>query len=532
MKKIHTLILMALMSSCGAIKFNADPLSGPLYFENKKAPLSDIEKKQWHLLDLIKDSIPGMSVERAYEELLKDKKGSLVIVAVIDSGVDINHPELKNVIWVNENEIPNNGIDDDENGFIDDINGWNFLGNCEQENMESVRLQKKEDPLSEVYKKFEKERQKNIQDKLQEISNIDDFMNKAIASDSIIKKILGKKSYRLEDIESFSPKSFKLINALMFQRSFQERGLSILKLEDYKKTALTSIDKHYSLDFNPRSIIGDNPDDINDVGYGDGNVIGPTLSGADHGTHVSGIIASARNDNSGSKGIYNNIRIMVLRAVPDGDEYDKDVALAIRYAVDNGATVINTSFGKGYSPHADWVWDALRYAEKNDVLIVNAAGNSSANIDPGMKKTFITDENKGEEIVSNFLTVGSSSYVYDKEQISVFSNYGKMNVDIFAPGDKIWSTIPDKNFDYHSGTSMAAPNATGVAAVLRSYFPRISAVEVKNILMNSGLPLFDRVKLPGAEELFNPKSLSRSGKLINLYNALIYASNRNRNYDL
>ena len=180
---------MALMSSCGAIKFNADPLSGPLYFENKKAPLSDIEKKQWHLLDLIKDSIPGMSVERAYEELLKDKKGSLVIVAVIDSGVDINHPELKNVIWVNENEIPNNGIDDDENGFIDDINGWNFLGNCEQENMESVRLQKKEDPLSEVYKKFEKERQKNIQDKLQEISNIDDFMNKAIASDSIIKKI-------------------------------------------------------------------------------------------------------------------------------------------------------------------------------------------------------------------------------------------------------------------------------------------------------------------------------------------------------
>ena len=223
---------------------------------------------------------------------------------------------------------------------------------------------------------------------------------------------------------------------------------------------------------------------------------------------------------------------MVLRAVPDGDEYDKDVALAIRYAVDNGAAVINTSFGKGYSPHVDWVWDALRHAEKNDVLIVNAAGNSSANIDPGMKKTFITDENKGEEIVSNFLTVGSSSYVYDKEQISAFSNYGKMNVDIFAPGDKIWSTIPDKNFDYHSGTSMAAPNATGVAAVLRSYFPRISAAEVKNILMNSGLPLFDRVKLPGAEELFNPKSLSRSGKLINLYNALIYASNRNRNNDL
>ena len=220
---------------------------------------------------------------------------------------------------------------------------------------------------------------------------------------------------------------------------------------------------------------------------------------------------------------------MVLRAVPDGDEYDKDVALAIRYAVDNGACVINTSFGKGYSPHKEWVWDALRHAEKNDVLIVNAAGNSSANIDPGMKKTFITDQNSGEEIVSNFLTVGSSSSEYNQDQISVFSNYGKVNVDLFAPGDKIWSTIPDKDFDYNSGTSMAAPNASGVAAVLRSYFPRLSAAEVKRVLMNSGMPLFDRIKLPGTERLSKPEIVSRSGKLINLYNALIYASNRSKN---
>jgi cell wall-associated protease len=529
MKKIYPLVLITFMSSCGALKFNADPLSSPIYFENKKAKLSDLEKKQWHLLDLIKDSVPGMSVERAYEELIKGKKGATVIVAVIDSGVDINHPELKNNIWVNEDEIPNNGIDDDENGFIDDINGWNFLGNCEQENMEYVRLQKKEDPLSDKYKKFEEQRQKNIQEKIEELSRINEFMSKAIYSDSIIKNTLGKENYSLTDVENFSPKSFKLIDALLFQRSFQDRGLSILKLENYKKTALISIDKHYSLDFNPRTIVGDNPDDLNDLGYGDNNVIGPFLIGADHGTHVSGIIASNRNDNSGSKGIYNNLKIMVLRAVPDGDEYDKDVALAIRYAVDNGACVINTSFGKGYSPHKDWVWDALRHAEKNDVLIVNAAGNSSANIDPGMKKTFITDEDSGEEMVSNFLTVGSSSSEYNQEQISVFSNYGKVNVDLFAPGDKIWSTIPDKNFDYHSGTSMAAPNASGVAAVIRSYFPKLSAAEVKRVLMNSGMPLFDRIKLPGTEKFSKPEIVSRSGKLINLYNALIYASNRNKN---
>ena len=354
-------------------------------------------------------------------------------------------------------------------------------------------------------------------------------MSKAISSDSIIKNTLGKENYSLADVENFSPKTFKLVSALLFLRSLQEMDLTILKLEDYKKTAQTSIDKHYSLDFNPRTIVGDNPDDLNDLGYGDNNVIGPFLSDDDHGTHVSGIIASNRNDNSGSKGIYNNLKIMVLRAVPDGDEYDKDVALAIRYAVDNGACIINTSFGKGYSPHKDWVWDALRHAEKNDVLIVNAAGNSSANVDPGMKKTFITDEDGGEEIVSNFLTVGSSSSEYNQEQISVFSNYGMVNVDLFAPGDKIWSTMPNKNFDYNSGTSMAAPNASGVAAIIRSYFPRLSASEVKRVLMNSGMPLFDRIKLPGTEKLSKPEIVSVSGKLINLYNALIYASNKNKN---
>ncbi len=529
MKKIYPLVLITFISSCGTLKFNADPLSSPIYFENKKVQLSDLEKKHWHLLDLIKDSVPGMSVERAYEELIKGKKGSSVIVAVIDSGVDINHPELKNNIWVNEDEIPNNGIDDDENGFIDDINGWNFLGNCEQENMEYVRLQKKEDPLSDQYKKFEEQRQRNIKGKIDELSRINELMSKAISSDSIIKNTLGKENYSLADVENFSPKTFKLVSALLFLRSLQEMDLTILKLEDYKKTAQTSIDKHYSLDFNPRTIVGDNPDDLNDLGYGDNNVIGPFLSDADHGTHVSGIIASNRNDNSGSKGIYNNLKIMVLRAVPDGDEYDKDVALAIRYAVDNGACIINTSFGKGYSPHKEWVWDALRHAEKNDVLIVNAAGNSSANVDPGMKKTFITDEDGGEEIVSNFLTVGSSSSEYNQEQISVFSNYGMINVDLFAPGDKIWSTMPNKNFDYNSGTSMAAPNASGVAAIIRSYFPRLSASEVKRVLMNSGMPLFDRVKLPGTEKLSKPEIVSVSGKLINLYNALIYASNKNKN---
>ena len=526
MKKFFILSITASLFSCSTVKFVANPLAVPDFFENKKAALSDTEKKQWHLMDLSTDSIPGMSVERAYRELIKDQKGETVVVAVIDSGVDIDHPELEQVIWVNEDEIPNNGIDDDGNGYVDDINGWNFLGDCDEENMESVRLQKKEVPGSEAYEEFEESRQKTLQGKKDELEGISGFLERAIRSDSLIRETLGKDDYSLEEVENYSPKSFKLIDALIFQRRFRESDFSLKELEDYRKSVITSIEKHYNLDFNARTIVGDDPDDINDRDYGDANVIGPDLEGADHGTHVSGIIGSDRNDNIGSKGVYNNLKIMVLRAVPDGDEYDKDIALGIRYAVDNGAKVINTSFGKGYSPHVDWVWDALRYAEKNDVLIVNAAGNDGADINPGKKKTFVTDEKEGEEIVSNFLTVGAVSFSYDEEQVADFSNYGNFNVDLFAPGDKIWSCTPGGKFEYHSGTSMAAPNATGVAAVIRSFFPKLSAREVKRVLMQSGLPLFDEVYLPGTEELSSPKELSRSGKLINLYNALIYASTK------
>ena len=217
---------------------------------------------------------------------------------------------------------------------------------------------------------------------------------------------------------------------------------------------------------------------------------------------------------------------MVLRAVPDGDEYDKDVALAIRYAVDNGAKVINTSFGKGYSPNKDWVWDALKYAEKKDVLIVNAVGNRGANIDPGKKKTYVTDEVGGKEIVSNFLTVGAVGPSYDEGQVASFSNFSSINVDVFAPGSEIWSTVPENKYDYYSGTSMAAPSAAGVAAVLRSFFPKLKAYQVKKVLMNSGLPLYPTVENPDSGELVNPKTLSKSGKMVNLYNALIYASNK------
>lgn len=526
MKKIYYLLLFPLILSCGGIKFVGAPTSSPLLDRVKKAPLLENEKKFWHLLDLQQDSIAGMSVERAHQELIKNQKGETVIVAVIDSGVDIEHAQLQASLWVNEDEIPNNNLDDDQNGYVDDIHGWNFLGMAGLENMESVRLQKKEAPGTEAYERFEKERVKSLENKKRELADIEDFLQQYHKADSVIKVTLGKNEYQIQEVEEYSPKTFKLMESLIFMRFLKENELTQSKLETYRDGAQSGINAHYNIDFDGRAIVGDNPDDINDKNYGNANVVGPDKDGADHGTHVSGIIAAQREDEEGNKGVFDQAKIMVLRAVPDGDEYDKDIALAIRYAVDNGAKVINTSFGKGYSPNKEWVWDALKYAEKNDVLIVNAAGNSGANIDPGQKKTYVTDEVEGKEIVSNFLTVGAVSASYNKEQVASFSNFGTINVDVFAPGEKIWSTIPHNKYDFFSGTSMAAPNATGVAAVLRSFFPKLKAHQIKKILMDSGLPLYPTVVSPEDGNLVNPKKLSRSGKIVNLYNALIYASNK------
>jgi subtilisin family serine protease len=501
-----------------------NPITAPLVKYNKKDALVEYEKRFWHLMDLRSDSIAGMSVDRAHDELIKDQKGEAVIVAVIDSGVDIDHPELKEAIWVNDDEIPNNRIDDDQNGYVDDVHGWNFLGDSDLENMESVRLQRKETRGSEAFEKFEKDRLKNIQSKKEELASIENMIQKYHESDSIIKLVLGKEKYSLQEVEDFSPKTFALMEAIIFKRFLNENQLTNSKLEVYLKGAQSGIDGHYNIDFDGRAIVGDDPDDFEEQGYGNGNVIGPKKDGANHGTHVSGIIAANRGNDKGNRGVFDRAKIMVLRAVPDGDEYDKDIALAIRYAVDNGAKVINTSFGKGYSPHKEWVWDALKHAEKNDVLIVNAAGNSGANINPGKKKTYVTDEVNGKEIVSNFLTVGAVGSSYDEEQVASFSNFGSVNVDVFAPGSKIWSSVPSGKYEYYSGTSMAAPNAAGVAAVIRSFFPKLKAQQVKKVLMNSGMPLYPTIENPDTSALVSSKSLSRSGKMVNLYNALIYAS--------
>ncbi|MCF6131414.1 S8 family peptidase [Flavobacterium wongokense] len=482
----------------------------------KKAPLTDSELKRWSHLDLEKDSIPGMSVDKAYAELLKNKKGTKVIVAVVDSGVDINQEDLKPFIWTNAKEIPNNGKDDDKNGFVDDVHGWNFLGNSNNENLEMTRLLKKPDDGTETYKQALADYTVKLADANELKENVDILLK----ADKAVRDELKKDNYTLSEIKDMPSVKFDLYDAKRIMLSYAtQKGDSFHEdLQAYKDYVYDQLDYNLNKDFNPRKLVGDNPEDINDKKYGNNVVYSKDRKDSLHGTHVAGIIAQGRNNGIGGDGVADNVVIMPVRAVPNGDEYDKDIALAIRYAVDNGAKVINGSFGKDFSPHAQWVYDAIKYAASKDVLIVHAAGNDAKNIDT--EPNFPTDDVDGKEIADNVLTVGALNYQYGEKVIATFSNYGKRNVDVYAPGVKIYATIPGNKYKYLQGTSMASPNAAGVAALIREYYPNLKAAQVKQILMKSGTPLDlevlvdeKRIKIPFSEA-------SISGKIVNAYNAL------------
>lgn len=506
----------------------------------KVSALSDDEEKGWGAKDLLNDTIPGMSVDRTYAELLKGS-GSQVIVAVVDSGVDIEHEDLDGVIWTNTDEIPNNGKDDDKNGFIDDIHGWNFLGDIVSEQLEMSRIIQKYDPV------FKGKAISQIPKKDQAMYNY--YMQAKAAYDEEYQELLGNKT-RYEEIhtavseahEYFANKlgkadytaaelakvdvgtdektnQYKQILTQMFNYSDTIPEF-ITMIDDDLESMIHRLNSNYSLDANYRSILGDNPDDIKNVPYGNNNVTGPDPEEALHGTHVAGIIAAERNNGVGMNGVANNVKIMPVRAVPDGDERDKDIALAFRYAVDNGAKVINTSFGKYFATNPEWVYDAIKYAAKHDVLIVNAAGNESLDLDGG-KTVYPNDQlDNITEFADNVITVGALNEKYGGNLVAPFSNYGKSNVDVFAPGMRIYSTTPGNEYQFLQGTSMAAPAVTGVAAMLRSYYPEYSAAQIKAIIMNSGTPTTTTVVVGG--DPTNTKKfsdLSKSGKMVNMYNA-------------
>ncbi|WP_316636146.1 S8 family peptidase [uncultured Flavobacterium sp.] len=525
-------VLLALAGSATAqaqVSTSKQAITAPLAIV-KKAPLSENELKRWSHLDLIKDSIPGMSVDRAYAELLQGKTGKKVIVGIVDSGVDIEHPDLQGMIWTNPKEIPGNGIDDDKNGFIDDVHGWNFLGDAVHENLEMTRIVKKGDDGSAQYKaalaQYEEKSSKVLEDK-QQVDFLLDVHN-------TIKKELNKTTYKLEDLSTITSTDPKVVRSKMIMTQIFTNGGPTFdpeaELEDYRESVYDQFNYNLNKDYDGRKIVGDNPEDIKNTHYGNNVVFGPDKEKALHGTHVAGIIGQIRGNNLGGDGVSNNVEILTVRAVPDGDEYDKDIALAIRYAVDNGAKVINGSFGKSFSPHKQWVYDAIKYAAKKDVLIVHAAGNDGYNIDETKNINYPNDsEDNIKEFANNVITIGAINNHYGETVVAGFSNFGKINVDVFAPGEEIYATVPNNKYKYLQGTSMASPNAAGVAALIRSYYPKLKAAQVKQILMDSGVALPSKVVLgenPNRDEkavAVSSAESSRTAKMVNAYNALLMA---------
>lgn len=542
-----TFLFVILVSACGSVSpLISTPVGNIDTYPLKVNPLSEEQEKIWWHLDLERDTVPGMSVIRTYDEIIKNKKGKTVIVAIIDSGVDIEHEDLKNVLWVNKKEIPGNGIDDDNNGYIDDIYGWNFLGDIVGENMEYVRIIKKLNPKFEgksesqiaqqdredfqLYQKALAELEKDRNEAQTNYFQYGMMLNQLSPAHQKIADKLGKENYTLEEVatlqgdSSLGQEVFMISQMLGYGEPIPEILNQLQGGVDYYKSRL---ENHFNLETDFRAVLGDNPDDINDVPIGNNNVMGPDPLKEDtkHGTHVAGIVAAQRGNGIGMDGVAKNVEIMSLRTVPDGDEYDKDVALAIRYAVDNGAKVINASFGKYYSTHPEWVYDALRYAAEHDVLFVHGAGNDSFDLDDDTILNFPNDQQDNyNEYIDNFLNVGALNPVYGPNMIASFSNYGKSNVDVFAPGVRIYATIQNNEYEFLQGTSMASPAVAGVAAMLRSYYPELTAAQVKKIIMDSGVSTNINVILGGDESNQRPFSeISKSGKMVNMYNAFLMA---------
>lgn len=521
------------------------------------------QNEDWFLLHGA--SVNGANVQSIYENNLIANPKNKVIVAVLDGGVDADHEDLKNVMWKNPGEVAGNNKDDDNNGYIDDIYGWNFIGNASGENVnhdtyeitrQYVSLKKKYEDVNPLnlgkkekkeyakyltYKKkveseYEKSK-KDYENLAQQKSFIENFLNMAHATVGNEMAINSNSISKLE--EEKDNINLQVIGVL--KNILESTGKSFKNFDELENFILDDINQGekyyeskykygYNPEFDPRSIVNDNFEDKNEKYYGNNDIAGPD---AFHGTHVAGIIGAENNNMIGMDGVSNQVEIMGVRVVPDGDERDKDVANGIRYAVDNGAKIINMSFGKGISPAKKVVDDAVKYAAKKDVLLVHAAGNESSDTDTSAN--FPTDQYDrngffgkifGKKQARNWIEVGALSRVKDENSVATFSNYGQINVDIFAPGHNIYSTAPDNNYKNSSGTSMAAPVVAGVAAIIRANFPSLSAEEVKEILMVSSDPIKEKVIQPGTEDMVNFSKLSVSGGILNAEKAYKLAASR------
>ena len=503
-----------------------------------------VAPNNWYQLDRQTTGYYGISLDKAYD-FLKGKPSKTILVAVIDSGVDTLQNDLKGILWHNPGEIPGNGIDDDHNGYVDDVYGWNFIGgkdgkNVHQDSYEAAR----------VYWSLKDKFDKNVDtttmsapDKVQyadylrakdevtqginpaELTQMERILPVLEKGDSVIGKDLGKAEFTGKDLKGYTSTDpdAKIAAAIYLNMAQANKSDDIKNTEilEYLRGQIRKGESATTPPANYRNdIVKDNPNDINDRYYGNNDIMAGTPS---HGTHVTGIIAAERDNGIGMNGIANNVKVMMVRAVPDGDEHDKDIANAIRYAADNGAEVISMSFGKPYSPQKSWVDDAVKYAASKGVLLVHAAGNDAKDIDSAANfpNPYYQDQS-GE--APNFITVGASGDATNGGFTASFSNYGKKTVDIFAPGVNIYSTLPGNTYGNYSGTSMATPVVAGVAALILEYYPDLSAEQVKYVIDKSASPITEKVKLPGTTDSVYLSDISITGGELNAYNALKLAS--------
>jgi subtilisin family serine protease len=498
-------------------------------------------KANWQNLDLKTDSVFGISTEKAYTELLKGKKHVTVLVAVIDGGVDINHEDLKDIIWTNPKEVAGNNADDDKNGYADDIHGWDFIGGAKgdvnYDNLELTRVLRAEKPVYENADTTKLSAAELIKyhkylamkaDLVGQMTSAKNTLKRIETFEAVVDTMItamNVKDPKVEDFKKYTPQTNAqrrvagiLINNLSdedydsFKKNQFDRGMEHFK---------SQIDYQLNPDFDPRNIVGDDYANSKQRFYGNNDVTGPD---ATHGTHVSGIIGAVRDNGIGVKGVANDVRIMSVRTVPDGDERDKDVANAIRYAAANGAKVINMSFGKPYPWNKSVVDDAVKFAMSKDVLIIHAAGNSNDDMDKTISYPNRTyDDSSG--MARSWIEVGASGATDDKTLKAAFSCYGKNTVDVFAPGVNINSTVPGSKYAELSGTSMATPVVAGLAALIRSYYPKLTAIQVKEIILNSVTKVNHTVIIPGKTPAEVPfADICKTGGIVNTYNALKLAA--------
>jgi subtilisin family serine protease len=498
--------------------------------------------RRWQHLDLKADGVPGISADKAYRELLAGRKAVPVLVAVLDSGIDSAHVDLKPVLWRKTTEIPGNGLDDDHNGYVDDVIGWNFLGgkdgqNIAVETLEQTRINSqyraqfegvKRKKLSaadqarfDVYERAKKSFEKDVAEENKQLAYLTEAYANNSQSFARVKQalnvtVLDTAMLRQAMVSRPDVPSAASLYAYLKRTHFASTDEELKALDEALTHSRDRLEKSLNPAYNPRTIVGDDLNNLTETGYGNPDSQGPD---AHHGTHCAGIIAGVRGNQLGADGVAGpNVRIMSVRSTPSGDERDKDVANAIRYAVDNGAQIISMSFGKDFSPDKAVVDAAMQYADQKGVLLVHAAGNSA--LDTDKDENYPSARYLNGQDIPNQITVGASSRLNTPELPAKFSNYGQQTVDVFAPGVDIYSATPGNTYATYSGTSMAAPVVAGVAAVLKSYYPQLTPAQLKQIIMQSATQYHLNVQKPGTKKLVDFTTLSRSGGIVNLYEAV------------